>query len=56
MLKACLKQNHIQEVNQKYTKYIQNTGPDQRGNRLYVKRRRLFNRGVKRRRLFNRGR
>ena len=36
----------------KYTKYIQNAGPDQRGDRLYVKRHRLFNRGVKRRRLY----
>ena len=52
MLKACLKQNHIQEINQKYTKYIQKGGPDQRGNRLYVERRRLSNREVKRCRLF----
>ena len=47
MLKACLKQDHIQKIYQKYTKYIQDAGPNQRGDRLYVKRRRLFNREVK---------
>ena len=41
------KKGSYTENKPKYTKHIQNVGPDQRGDRLYVKRRHLFNRGVK---------
>ena len=51
-IKVMLKNESNTENKPKYTKYIQNSRPDQRGNRLYVERRHLSNREVKRRRLF----
>ena len=42
--KIMLKTESYIENKPKYTKYIQNAGPSQRGDLLYVKRRRLFNR------------
>ena len=50
-IKAMLKTESYTKNKPKYTKYIQNSGPDQRDDRPYVERRRLFNREVKRRRL-----
>ena len=42
-IKTMLKTESYTENKPKYTKYIQNAGLGQRGDRLYVKRRRLFN-------------